>query len=198
MVFPNAGLGYIDFPGAVDRDFSKPPNLIEIDVNLKGVIYTMQAGLDVLRRKPDPKTLGSDASAFKRRWRGKIVCTASEAGIYPLAVIPVYSASKFGVHGVVRATAIIMEPEAISVNCVGPAIVDTAVFAAAPAILEAMYTQSYVTPMSTVLKGFETFLPADVELTGKLIDCSIEDAVIHQPTGYLNEKTGKAWEAAFL
>ncbi len=54
--------------------------------------------------------------------RGSIICTASNAGLYPFAVAPLYAASKYGVIGLVRSLALPLEREAIQINALAPAV----------------------------------------------------------------------------
>lgn len=54
--------------------------------------------------------------------RGLIICTASNAGLYPLPVAPLYAASKFGVVGLVRSTARVIEKAGMQINALAPAV----------------------------------------------------------------------------
>jgi len=55
--------------------------------------------------------------------KGLIVCTASNAGIYPFPVAPLYSVSKHAVVGAVRSLARPLEPEGIQINALAPAVI---------------------------------------------------------------------------
>lgn len=55
--------------------------------------------------------------------KGLIVCTASNAGLYPFPVAPVYSATKHGVIGLVRSLARPLEKERIRINALAPAVI---------------------------------------------------------------------------
>jgi NAD(P)-dependent dehydrogenase (short-subunit alcohol dehydrogenase family) len=61
-----------------------------------------------------PKTEGAS--------RGSIICTASNAGLYPLPIAPLYAASKFGVVGLVRSTARVIEKANLQINALAPAV----------------------------------------------------------------------------
>jgi NAD(P)-dependent dehydrogenase (short-subunit alcohol dehydrogenase family) len=56
---------------------------------------------------------------------GRIVCTASLAGLVAMPDDPVYAATKHAVIGFVRSVAPMLEPRGISINAVCPGIVDT-------------------------------------------------------------------------
>jgi NAD(P)-dependent dehydrogenase (short-subunit alcohol dehydrogenase family) len=55
--------------------------------------------------------------------KGSIVCTASNAGLYPLPIAPMYAASKFGVVGTVRSLARPLLQEGIQINALAPAVI---------------------------------------------------------------------------
>lgn len=54
--------------------------------------------------------------------RGSIICTASNAGLYPFPVSPLYAAAKAGVIGLVRSTAPVLERHKIQINGLAPAV----------------------------------------------------------------------------
>lgn len=54
--------------------------------------------------------------------RGTILCTASNAGLYPFPVSPLYAASKAGVIGLVRSMAPVLERRKIQINAFAPAV----------------------------------------------------------------------------
>jgi len=54
--------------------------------------------------------------------RGSIICTASNAGLYPLPVAPLYATSKFGVVGLVRSLNKVLEKSKIQINALAPAV----------------------------------------------------------------------------
>ena len=54
---------------------------------------------------------------------GLIVCTASNAGLYPFPMAPMYAASKHGVVGLVRSLARPLLPLNIRINALAPAVV---------------------------------------------------------------------------
>lgn len=63
--------------------------------------------------------------------RGAIVCTASNSGIYPFPVAPLYAASKGGVIALVRSLGVALEKTQIQINALAPAVLGR--FSAAPA-----------------------------------------------------------------
>jgi NAD(P)-dependent dehydrogenase (short-subunit alcohol dehydrogenase family) len=80
-------------------------------VNVDGVVYGSMAAIPVLERGGG----------------GDIVVTASEAGLTPLALDPLYSTSKHAVVGLVRSLGAALEGRDVRVNCVCPGGVDTGI-----------------------------------------------------------------------
>jgi NAD(P)-dependent dehydrogenase (short-subunit alcohol dehydrogenase family) len=108
VVFANAGIslepGFTDPEGGlaeIDREAWQRV----LDVNLSGVVFTM----------------GAAAETMKRQGSGKIVVTASNAGlkVEPLVGYS-YAATKAAVAHVVRQAAIELGPHGINVNAIAP------------------------------------------------------------------------------
>jgi len=106
IVFANAGV-------------AKPRSLAEIDeahideqlgVNLKGVLYTVQKVLPLLR-KP-----------------ASIVLTASTAAELGMAGMSVYSATKAAVRSLARTLSAELAPQGVRVNVVSPGPIETPIF----------------------------------------------------------------------
>lgn len=93
-----------------DDTILSPPNLAEIDVNLKGLLYTARLGLHYLR-KNTTSPLG---------YKGDIVLVSSIAGFKECEGMTTYTASKHGVIGVMRGLALRSEKEGIRINTVCP------------------------------------------------------------------------------
>lgn len=54
------------------------------------------------------------------REKGLIICTSSNAGLYPFPIAPMYAIAKHGVVGAVRSFAKPLEAEGIRINAVCP------------------------------------------------------------------------------
>jgi len=132
VVMANAGISK-EGPLIVDEETPSKPNLPTLEVNLIGTIYSewlvflswLIFGTDPLAavklaihyiKKNAPVNGAMPAS------RGSIICTASNAGLYPFPVAPIYAASKFGVVGLVRSLARPLEKQAIQINALAPAV----------------------------------------------------------------------------
>jgi len=85
-----------------------------IDVNLWGVVHGFQCLLPVMRARP-----------------GAICVTASLVGLVPLAVDPLYAATKHALVGLVRSLAATEPDGPLRINAICPGGVDTAIVPAA-------------------------------------------------------------------
>ncbi len=80
-----------------------------IDVNLMGVVHSIQAALPSMRKQP----------------HGRIVAVSSTAGLKGYAYVSAYSAAKHAVIGLVRSLALEFANTSITVNAVCPGFTDT-------------------------------------------------------------------------
>ncbi|MFT4289122.1 SDR family NAD(P)-dependent oxidoreductase [Nocardioides sp.] len=78
-------------------------------VNLDGTFFVLQAATELM----------------VPRQRGAIVLIGSEAAVHGLAGLPHYSASKGGVHALMRSAAKELAPQGIRVNAIAPGVIDT-------------------------------------------------------------------------
>ncbi|KGO75893.1 Short-chain dehydrogenase/reductase SDR [Penicillium italicum] len=120
FVFANAGViertNFYSTPQAENaRDVCPPPepDLLSIDADLKGVIFTAYLAQHYFRHSPHK---GRDSS---------LVMTASCGGLYPSFYSPLYSAAKFGVVGFMRSISQHFRASGIRVNAICPGIVRT-------------------------------------------------------------------------
>src|SRR5208283_4391420 len=81
----------------------------EIDINLTGAFFTVQAALEGMRR----------------RGAGRIVVISSTSAVDGLAGQAAYTASKAGLLGLVRTLAVEFAPVGVTVNAVLPGMVET-------------------------------------------------------------------------
>jgi NAD(P)-dependent dehydrogenase (short-subunit alcohol dehydrogenase family) len=108
VVFANAGISLE--PGAVDSEgglgaFDRGRWARVLGVNLNGVVFTMKAA----------------AERMKRQGSGRIVVTASTAGLRADPLVGYsYSATKFAVVGLVRQAALELAPHGVHVNAIAP------------------------------------------------------------------------------
>jgi NAD(P)-dependent dehydrogenase (short-subunit alcohol dehydrogenase family) len=105
ILVPNAGINTrvkaLDLPDAQLRDM--------FETNLYGVFVTCQVFGPLLFARPG----------------GRVVVTSSVAAIHGMDVRAAYTATKAGLSGLVRSLAIEWGPRGVTVNAVGPGIIET-------------------------------------------------------------------------
>ncbi|EOD46630.1 putative 15-hydroxyprostaglandin dehydrogenase (nad(+)) protein [Neofusicoccum parvum UCRNP2] len=155
---------------SLDEDgIPKPLNLKTVEVDLVAVFQGVWLFKHFARKGPNPG--------------GKVVITSSAAGFYPMDSNPQYCAAKHGLVGLTRSCGPVFLKENITVNCICPAFVPTNL---CPPHMLAKFPKEHITPMTTVLKAFETFLGDDA-MTGQTVELSIGDLFFRQQIEYPNE-----------
>lgn len=132
---------------------------------------------------------------------GKVVITSSMGGLYTARVNPQYLAAKAGTIALGRSAGLTMkETDNISVNVICPGFVVTGL--CPPHILK-KFPEEHITPMSTVLKAFDTFL-SDDKLSGKTVEVSRDQLYYREQVPYadesmrwLCEETSKIWAEGY-
>ncbi|GFF45381.1 3-oxoacyl-[acyl-carrier-protein] reductase FabG [Aspergillus udagawae] len=177
-VFANAGITQKgDLLANIHEAKPSKPELRTLDVNLVGVIYTAKLAAHYMVKNP-PRKLETGLS------KGSIICTASNAGIYPFPIAPLYAATKSGVIGLVRSLARSLEWEQIQINALAPAVIETNI---APD--SALFRSMILTPMSTATRAVAQ-LVNDSSLTGKVLELHGEEVTFAEPPAYVDEDTG--------
>ena len=105
FIVANAGITQI---GATEA-FSEEELSLVIDINLKGVIKTIQAATPIL----------------KEQNHGRIVTMASVTGRTGSPRFPIYGATKWGVIGITKSTALALATHNVTVNALCPTLVHT-------------------------------------------------------------------------
>ncbi|EEA22674.1 hypothetical protein TMatcc_001516 [Talaromyces marneffei ATCC 18224] len=167
------------------------PVLATLNVNLVGVVYSTKLAVHYIRKN------GSTSST-----KGGIICTASNAGIYPFPMAPMYATTKHGVVGLVRSLARPLALEGIQINALAPAVIETNIASSLD-----LFKNMIITPMSTVIKAVEILLtsspspnstsanakplPETTILTGKIAECHEGNVTFAEQPAYVDENTGK-------
>ncbi|KUJ14469.1 putative short chain dehydrogenase/reductase [Mollisia scopiformis] len=112
----------------------KKPNLKTLDVDLVGTIYSIKLAVYYMR-----KNTGAQ--------KGSIICTASNAGLYPFPMAPIYALSKHAVVGAVRSLALPLQADGIRINSIAPNCIETGISD------ENLFAHMTITPMSTLLNA---------------------------------------------
>lgn len=173
VFFANAGIGdydslYMDTQMDESTGLPKPLNLVTLDVNLNAVIQGVHLARHFFCEKNNKKG-------------GRIIATSSVVGLYPLYTIPLYSASKHGIVGLVRSLAPVYLKDNITINALNPTLVWTNLMPRD--VAEKYKDPKNLTPMSTVLKAFDAIL-SDRELTGQTMELTLDDVVFKQQPEY--------------
>lgn len=96
---------------------------------------------------------------------------------------PQYTASKYGVVGLTRASGPVFVKENITVNCICPGFIPTNL--CPPGILE-VWPKEHITPLSTAIKAIDAFLNDDT-LTGQAVELSQENIYFRDHVDWANE-----------
>jgi NAD(P)-dependent dehydrogenase (short-subunit alcohol dehydrogenase family) len=194
-----------DIFNSISSDSKKPPkkpNMKTIDIDLIGPYYGIKLGAHYM--SIDSKAAG------KPKPGGKIVITASAAGIYPIPQCPQYGMAKHGLVGLVRSLAPVSAKVNIRINAVCPALVKTGL--APPGLLDSFQEEQF-TPMSTMLRCFSELADVDdvanenwVEQgkNGETVEGNLDKLIYHSApdrpdsSSYSNEEGLKAWNNAYV
>lgn len=131
-----------DIFNSISSDSTKPPrqpNMKTLEVNLFGPYYGLKLAAHYM-------TLNTPSAG------GKVVITASSAGLYALPTVPQYTAAKHALVGLTRSLAPLAAQVGITVNAICPALVRTGL---APPGLMDNFSEEMVTPMSTITRAFD-------------------------------------------
>ncbi|KAK3050563.1 hypothetical protein LTR09_008203 [Extremus antarcticus] len=194
-----------DIFSSISHDANKPPkkpSMKTLEIDLIGPYYGIKLAAHYM-------SLDS-AAAGKAKPGGKIVATASAAGIYPIPQCPQYGTAKHGLVGLVRS----LSPRAsmlnVRINAVCPALVKSGL--APPGLLDS-FTEEQFTPMSTILRVFDELAEFDsignddwVEKgkSGETVEGNLDRLIYHQPpprpdtSSYSDEEGLKAWDRAYI
>ncbi|KAK3313952.1 hypothetical protein B0H66DRAFT_567447 [Apodospora peruviana] len=179
IVMANAGVSEQGATTAVhlDEDSPSPPRLTVLNINLIGTIYTVKLALHYMSKNKPGEAPGSKG--------GSIICTASNAGLYPFPVAPLYGVSKAGVINLVQSLPKLISKSNIRINALAPAVLDTNI---APD--KSLFANMVVTPMSTLIRGVSEFID-NPSVTGAVAEIHGDNVTIRPPHEYVDEDTEK-------
>ena len=168
-VAANAGVGEtFDVPKFVgSQSVPLKPVLTTIDIDLYGPVYAAYLAIHYFQNNSPPTG-------------GRFVVTSSAAGLYGVVNHPTYCAAKFGCVGLIRSLGLdkSLKKHGITFNAICPGVVETGI---APQVVYKLLKETMpdvLTPMSTIMKGFNTILESD--MTGEVLECSGE-LVVQRP-----------------
>lgn len=168
-VFANAGILETTFLGHTSPKYVEfvKPDLRTIDVDLVGALYTSNLATQVFRTQD-----------VVDGFRGKIVFTASVASFSAISHMPLYSASKHALTGVVRSLGPQLAVENITVNAVCPNVTRTGLVPTE--VFDIFENQGLITPLNTVTNAFLSFL-GDSKANGEMVEVSVDTITKREP-----------------
>ncbi|KAF3003937.1 hypothetical protein E8E14_003011 [Neopestalotiopsis sp. 37M] len=162
--------GRIDYVFAVAGIFERPwlpnrpkqpgfgkPDLAPLDVNGTGALYTTSLAIQQFHRQ----------SLNQHGFRGKIAIVSSGAGFYHIPAMPIYTASKHAIVGLVRSLGVTLPTEHITLNAICPGIVKTNI--STGDWYEKVEKEGLFVPMDSVMECFESLLGAN-KTSGEAIE----------------------------
>ncbi|KAK0669951.1 hypothetical protein QBC41DRAFT_390752 [Cercophora samala] len=195
IVVANAGVSEGGYTSLVEQDDNtttttttggppKRPDVRVLEVNLVGVVYSVKLGIYYMdHQTPASPSEGDAAAAASRTGRGLIICTASNAGLYALPTAPLYAASKFGVVGLVRSTAGLVEEKGIRICALAPAVLETNI---AP---KELYAGMVITPMATLIKAVDGFVKGGREVNGQVVEVHGDNTTVREAHAFVDADT---------
>lgn len=147
--------------------------------------------------------------------KGHIICTASNAGLYPFSIAPMYGITKHGVVGAVRSFAKPLEADGIRINGVCPNCIGMPIYAIPLSRIpisslfedilliikavtgladEKLFSSMALTPMSTLISAIQEFT-TNTSLTGVTAEISGEKFTIRHPPEFVDDITKKNFDA---
>ncbi|GAB1739008.1 hypothetical protein NU219Hw_g3773t1 [Hortaea werneckii] len=181
LFFANAGIADTDSIyqnlAPMDKETGMPPplNLTILDVDFNAVVQGIHLARHFFAQNLTPG--------------GKIVITASCLGVYASHSVPLYSAAKHALVGLVRSSAPVFAGMDITINALLPVLVETNIW---PEHAKHLVDDSQLTPMSTVCKAFDRFL--DSEMTGQTVELALDQLIFRQQQDYTNDNARWMYE----
>jgi NAD(P)-dependent dehydrogenase (short-subunit alcohol dehydrogenase family) len=143
------------------EDIPPAPDTSCTDIDYKGFIYGTQLATHFMRHN-NPKG-------------GKIVGTASAAGVRPHPSYPEYNGAKAAVINFMRGVAdVLNSKEDIKINVVCPGIVATSII---PPEMIAAVDSAFMTPIQTVVGAYDAFLDEEDERFGVAVEATVDKVV---------------------
>ncbi|OOQ84560.1 putative short chain dehydrogenase/reductase [Penicillium brasilianum] len=174
IVFANAGIAETGFLFQTEGDKPVKPDLKTYDVDLTGAMYTVSLAAFYISK---------NQSSAENHFKGSIICTASNSGLYPLSLAPIYTTAKHGVVGMVRGLAGRFQHERIRINAIAPCIVETNIGARLRDLPGISFT-----PLSAVMEAVGKLL-SDSELNGKILEISDENITLAEIPAFVDKST---------
>lgn len=175
--------------GAAVNDVPPAPNMACTDVDYKGVVYGTVLATHFMRHNPTPG--------------GKIIATASAAGIIPHPTYAEYNGAKAAVITFARGVAdVLYNKDKIAFNVVCPGIVATSII---PPEMIAAVSPECLTPVDTIVRAYEEFLDEEEGMGevrhGQVVEGSADKIItLKMPelgNGRVSQRAVTVWDPLF-
>ncbi|KAK3719080.1 hypothetical protein LTR37_004644 [Vermiconidia calcicola] len=165
------------------------PDLRTYDTNGTGMINLVMIAVQAFRgQEPKPELGGM---------RGKIVLVASTCGLYAMYGVPVYTASKHAMIGLVRTYGYLLPGEDVTFNAICPHVVRTGIAKNAPTFYDDLEKDDLLTDINNVVAGFETFLGESTK-SGECLEVGPRRTRTIQFMDFSDEETKKGVDATYV
>ncbi|OAP63571.1 hypothetical protein AYL99_02798 [Fonsecaea erecta] len=188
-VYPIAGIGERAWiPNDPSMTGFVQPDLSVLDIDLTGVFYTVALAVQQFRKQQP----GKDG------FRGKIGTVASVCGFYTCPTLPVYTAAKHGVVGLVRSYGKYLPEEKITFNAVCPNVIRTNISAAT--FYDQLDKEGLLSPIEGVIGVFESLLGSNAT-SGETFEIGPnykeQGAVVRKGIEYLDKESERCFELLY-
>ncbi|CAK7228083.1 hypothetical protein SEUCBS140593_006796 [Sporothrix eucalyptigena] len=168
-------------PNRVNSATFEKPNLLTLDVNATGQLYTSALAIQQFRRQ-QPNQHG---------FRGKIVIVASGAGFYTIPAMPIYCTSKNVAVGFVRSQGKLLIDEQITLNAICPGIMRTAI--STGDFHDQAEKKGLLVAPETLVEAFESLLGAS-KTFAEAVEVLPSGSFIKPRAAYTNDKSRESVE----
>ncbi|EXJ57091.1 hypothetical protein A1O7_07435 [Cladophialophora yegresii CBS 114405] len=187
-VYPIAGIGErVSIPNDPSATGFEMPDLTVLDIDLTGVLYTVSLAVQQFRKQ----------QPGKNGLRGSIGCVASVCGFYCCPTLPIYTAAKHAVVGLVRSYGKYLPEEKITMNAICPNVIRTNI--STGAFYDTLEKENLLTPIEGVIDTFEKLL--DEQTSGEIFEIGPnykqQGAVVRKAQEYLDKESQRTFEVLY-
>ncbi|KAH7386432.1 hypothetical protein BKA64DRAFT_735354 [Cadophora sp. MPI-SDFR-AT-0126] len=176
VVCANAGVSEIGkfLEREEEGEGPRKPGLKTLNINLLGTLYSIKLAVYYMRKNTSSQ-------------KGQIICTASNAGLYPFPIAPMYGITKHAVVGAVRSLAKPLEEDGIRINGICPNCIATGLAD------DNLMSSMIITPMSTLISAIQEFT-TNTSLSGVTAEISGDKFTIREPPELVDDITRKNFD----
>lgn len=205
-VYPIAGIGErVSIANKPSSTGFEMPDLTVLDVDLTGVLYTISLAVQQFRRQEpgknglrgQSKSIPAGKRAICADW-SIVGCVASVCGFYCCPTLPIYTAAKHAVVGLVRSYGKYLPEEKITMNAICPNVIRTNI--STGAFYDTLEEKNLLTPIEGVIETFEKLLGSD-KTSGEIFEIGphykSEGAKPRKAAEYLDQESEKVFDMLY-